>query len=330
MTGITFAHQNILYLLLLIPAMIAWYIYKLKESKASLPMSSLMGFKDAPFSIRVYLRHIPFALRMVALAFIIIVIARPQSTSSWRDVITEGIDIMISLDISSSMLAHDFKPDRIEAAKDLAIQFVSGRPNDRMGFSIFAGESFTLCPLTTDHASLINIIKGVELGLLADGTAIGSGLATAVARLVESDADSRVVILLTDGVNNTGEIAPLTAAEIAKTYGVRVYAIAVGSHGTAPYPVRTPFGVQYRDMPVEIDEEVLMEIARITGGKFFRATDNRALEKVYEEIDELERSQIEVSEHSRRREEFRLFGLIALALLATDVLLRYTLLRSIP
>lgn len=330
MAGITFAHPSLLYLLLMVPLLVAWYIFKQRDAKASLQMPTLLGFARAPFSIRVHLRHLPFALRIIALGLIIIALARPQTSNSWQDVVTEGIDIVISLDISSSMLARDFTPDRIEAAKDIAIQFVSGRKNDRIGFVIFAGESFTLCPLTTDHVSLVNMIKDVKPGLLEDGTAIGSGLATAVDRLRESDARSRVVILLTDGVSNKGEIAPLTAAEIAKTYGVLVYTVAVGTYGTAPYPVQTPFGTRIQETPVEIDEELMKEIASITGGKFYRATDNQALINIFNEIDKLERSKIEVTEHNRIQEEFRLFGLLALGLIVVDTLLRFTLLRSIP
>ncbi len=330
MSGITFAHPKLLYLLLLVPILIAWYIFRQKDSKASLQISTLAGFSKAPFSFLVYLRHLPVAFRILAIALVIVVLARPQSSNTWQNVATEGIDIMIALDISSSMLARDFEPDRIEAAKNIGIQFISGRRNDRLGLAIFAGESFTMCPLTTDHASVINMFKDIKMGLLEDGTAIGSGLATAVTRLAESDAISRVVILLTDGVNNRGEVAPLTAAEIAKTYGVRVYAVGIGSQGMAPYPVQTPFGTRYQDMKVEIDEEVLTQIAEMTGGKYFRATDNEALKKVYEEIDRLEKTKIEVTEFSKKQEEYRLYAFIALALLASEVLLRTTVLRSIP
>ncbi|HOP03168.1 MAG TPA: VWA domain-containing protein [Tenuifilaceae bacterium] len=326
----TFAHPKLLYLLLLVPILIAWYIFRQKDSKASLQISTLAGFSKAPFSFLVYLRHLPVAFRILAIALVIVVLARPQSSNTWQNVATEGIDIMIALDISSSMLARDFEPDRIEAAKNIGIQFISGRRNDRLGLAIFAGESFTMCPLTTDHASVINMFKDIKMGLLEDGTAIGSGLATAVTRLAESDAISRVVILLTDGVNNRGEVAPLTAAEIAKTYGVRVYAVGIGSQGMAPYPVQTPFGTRYQDMKVEIDEEVLTQIAEMTGGKYFRATDNEALKKVYEEIDRLEKTKIEVTEFSKKQEEYRLYAFIALALLASEVLLRTTVLRSIP
>ena len=330
MSGVVFAHPKLLYLLLIIPFLVAWYIFRQKDIKASIQLSTLLGFGKAPVSPRVFLRHLPFALRMIAIALIIIVLGRPQSSNSWQDIDTEGIDIMLALDISSSMLARDFTPDRIEAAKEIGMQFIAGRKNDRIGLVIFSGESFTLCPLTTDHASVINLFNDIKMGLIEDGTAIGSGLATAIARLTDSDAVSRVVILLTDGVNNRGEVAPLTAAEIAKTYGVRVYAVGVGSKGTAPYPVQTPFGIRYQDMKVEIDEEVLMQIAEMTGGKYFRATDNKALAKVYEEIDQLEKTKIEVTEYSKKQEEFRKFAIAALILLVLDIALRITWLKSLP
>ncbi|MHC1704591.1 MAG: VWA domain-containing protein [Tenuifilaceae bacterium] len=325
-----FAHPKLLYLLLLIPAMIAWYIFHQKDSKASLQISSLKGFSKSKVSLKVYLRHIPFLLRLAAITLIVIVLARPQSTNTWKNITTEGIDIILAIDVSGSMLARDFTPDRLEAAKEIGIKFISGRQTDRMGLVIFSGESFTLCPLTTDHASLINMFKDIKMGLLEDGTAIGSGLATAISRLKDSNAISRVVILLTDGVNNRGEIAPLTASEIAKSYGVRVYPVGIGSIGTAPYPVQTPFGVQYQNMEVKIDEEVLQQIADMTGGKYFRATNNKALEQVYSEIDKLERSKIEVTEYNKRDERFRIYAFIALLLIASEFVLRSTILRSIP
>ncbi len=330
MSQYIFAHPKFLYLLLLIPAMVAWYIFRQKDSKASLQISTLQSFAKSPVSIKVYLRHLLFALRLLVVAFIIIILARPQSTNTWKNVTTEGIDIILAIDVSGSMLARDFTPDRLEAAKEIGIKFISGRQTDRMGLVIFSGESFTLCPLTTDHASLINMFKDIKMGLLEDGTAIGSGLATSISRLKESTAISRVVILLTDGVNNRGEIAPLTAAEIAKSYGVRVYPVGIGSIGTAPYPVQTPFGVQYQNMEVKIDEEMLQQVADMTGGKYFRATNNKALEQVYSEIDKLERSKIEVTEHNKREERFRIFGLIALGLIALEFALRSTIFRSIP
>lgn len=330
MSGLSFAHPKMLYLLLLIPAFVAWYIFRQKDSRASLQMSTLMPFGGAPVSIRVYLRHLPFALRMLAIALIVIVMARPQSFNVTQNIETEGIDIMIALDISTSMLAQDFKPDRFEAAKDIAIQFVSGRRNDRIGLVIFAGESFTMCPLTTDLRTVANQFKDIKMGLIEDGTAIGVGLATAVARLKESDAQSKVVILLTDGVNNRGEIAPLTAADIAKTFGIRVYTVGVGSHGTAPFPMQTPFGTRMQDMKVEIDEDVLKEIASLTGGQYFRATDGKGLAQVYEQIDQLEKTKIEMVETTRKSEEFALFAILAILLLGLDLLLRTTVLRSVP
>ena len=330
MSGISFAHPNLLYLLIIVPIFIFWYIFKQSDSRASLQMSTLMPFAKAPVSLRVYLRHLPFALRMAALSLIIIVLGRPQSFNVTQNIETEGIDIMIALDISSSMLAQDFKPNRLEAAKDIAIQFVSGRRNDRLGLVIFAGESFTLCPLTTDLRTVANQFKEIKLGLIEDGTAIGVGLATAVARIKDSDAASKVVILLTDGVNNQGEIAPLTAAEITKTYGIRVYTVGIGTQGTAPYPVQTPFGTRMQDMKVEIDEDVLTEIAEITGGKYFRATDDKGLIKIYEQIDQLEKTKFEVIETTKKKEEFIRYALLALILLGADMVLKSTLFRSIP
>jgi len=330
MSHLIFAHPKFLYLLLLVPAMVAWYIFRQKDSKASMQISTLKSFAKVPFSIKVYLRHLLFALRVAVITLVIIVLARPQTTNTWKNVTTEGIDILLAIDVSGSMLARDFSPDRLEAAKSIGIKFISGRQNDRMGLVVFSGESFTLCPLTTDHATLINMFKDIKMGILEDGTAIGSGLATAISRLKDSNAISRIVILLTDGVNNRGEIAPLTAAEIAKTYGVRVYPVGIGSIGTAPYPFQTPFGIQYQDVKVEIDEEMLQKVADITGGKYFRATSNKALEEVYSEIDKLERSKIEVTEYNKREERYRIFGVIALALLASEFILRSTVFRSIP
>ncbi|MBQ9471381.1 MAG: VWA domain-containing protein [Bacteroidales bacterium] len=326
--GHTFAHPNLLYLLLLVPAMVAWYVFRQRDTKASLQISTLGGFGAARRTVRLRLRHMPFALRCCAVGLMVVALARPQSSNTQRNVSTEGIDIVLAIDVSGSMLARDFKPDRLSAAKELGIQFISGRRSDRMGLVIFAGESFTLCPLTTDHLTLVNMFREVSIGVLEDGTAIGSGLASAVARIKDSEAKSKVVILLTDGVNNRGEVAPLTAAEIARTFGVRVYTVGVGSYGTAPYPVQTPFGTRYQDMKVEIDEELLTNIAQITGGEYFRATNNKALEAVYEQIDQLEKSKIEVTEFSRKSEEFRPYAMAALLLLL-ELLLRRTLLREL-
>lgn len=330
MFAVSFAHPKFLYLLLLLPLIVAWYIWRQKDSKGSLQLSSLAGFNPVGKSVRVVLRHIPFALRTLALGFAIFVLARPQSSSTLQNVTSEGIDIVLALDISGSMLARDFEPDRLEAAKDIGIKFISGRRTDRMGLVVFSGESFTLCPLTSDHVALINMFKDVKMGLLEDGTAIGSGLATAISRLKDSDVISKVVILLTDGVNNMGEIAPITAAEIAKTFGVRVYTVGVGSRGMAPYPYQTPFGVRYQNVEVQIDEDVLKQIAELTGGQYFRATDNKTLEEVYLEIDKLERSKVEVTEYSRRQEEYRMYALVVLGLLLMEILLRTTIFRTIP
>jgi Ca-activated chloride channel family protein len=269
-------------------------------------------------------------LRMLALATAIVVLARPQSTDHFHDEKTEGIDIVMSIDISGSMQAIDFKPNRLEAAKDVAMQFVSGRPNDNIGLVIFAGESFTQCPLTTDHNVLLNLFSDIKIGMLADGTAIGNGLATAVNRIKDSKAKSKVIILLTDGVNNAGSIAPEKAAEIAQTFGVRIYTIGVGTIGTAPMPVQTNFGIQYQDMDVKIDEELLQNMASMTGGKYFRATDKNSLKAVYDEIDKMEKTILEVREYSKRTEEYLPFALATLALLLLEIVLRNSLLRTIP
>lgn len=280
--------------------------------------------------MRHYLRHLVFLFQVLAIASFTIVLARPQSSRSWENMTTEGIDIVIALDISSSMLAKDFSPDRLEAAKNVATEFISGREYDRMGLVVFSGEAFTQCPLTTDRSVLLNLFKDIESGMIEDGTAIGNGLATAAGRLKDSEAISRVVILLTDGENNSGEIAPVTAAEIAKTFGIRVYTIGVGSEGTAPYPVKTPYGMQLREIEVKIDEETLQEISTITDGKYFRATSNTKLEEIYKEIDKLEKSKIEVREFSRKSEEFLPFALAGILLVILSLLFKTTLFRSIP
>ena len=276
------------------------------------------------------MRHLLFVARVFAIVFLVFALARPQSSSSWQTYNSEGIDIMLALDISGSMLARDFTPDRLEAAKEVATKFILERPQDRIGLVVFSGESFTQSPLTTDQAVLVNVMKDIESGMIEDGTAIGLGLANAVNRLKDSKAKSKVVILLTDGINNRGAIAPMTAAELAKTFGIRVYTIGVGSLGEAPYPVQTPFGVQLQRMPVEIDEDILTQIADMTGGKYFRATDNKKLEQIYKEIDQLEKSKVEVKHFSRKNEHFFYFALIGALLLILEALGRYTLLRKIP
>lgn len=326
-----FANPTYLYLLLLLVPLIGWYIYKLHKSQASLQVSSSEAFQlPGTSSWKVYMRHLPFVLRMLAIALLIVVLARPQSTNSWQNSSTVGIDIVMAMDISTSMLAEDLKPNRLEAAKDVAASFINGRQNDNIGLVVFAAESFTQCPLTIDHGVLLNLFKDIQPGIIQDGTAIGLGLANAVSRIKDSQAKSKVIILLTDGVNNTGEIAPVTAAEIAKTFGIRVYTIGVGTQGEAPYPIPTAFGVQYQNVPVEIDEQVLKQIASTTGGQYFRATDNSSLKEIYSEIDQLEKTKISVQEFSKKQEEYKNWALLVFALLLIEVLLRNTVLRNIP
>ncbi|MBI1807841.1 MAG: VWA domain-containing protein [Ignavibacteria bacterium] len=326
----TFANPEYFLLLLLIPLLVFWYWKKQKSQLVELKVSTVHVFHIAPRSWRQRLRHALFASRVIALVFMTVALARPQSTSRGENVNTEGIDIVLATDISGSMLAEDFRPNRIEAAKKVATDFIEGRPDDRIGLVIFAGESFTQCPLTLDHAVVANLLKQVQSGMIEDGTAIGMGLATAVSRLKESKAKSRVIILLTDGVNNRGFIDPLTASGIAQSFGIRVYTIGVGTQGTAPYPVQTPFGVQYQNMPVEIDEELLQKIADQTGGKYFRATDNRKLKAIYDEIDRLEKTKIEVTQFRRHKEEFYSAGIFAGMFLLLELLLSQTIFRKTP
>lgn len=330
MNAISYKNPEFFYLLLLLLPIIAWYIWKQKRLGASIQFSSTIGFSRIPKTWKYYFRHSVFVLQMLSLSALIVALARPQSSNSWSSETTKGIDIVIALDISSSMLAMDFRPNRIEAAKDVAIKFISGRPNDRIGLVVFSGESFTQCPLTTDRATVVNLFKGIESGMIEDGTAIGNGLATAVARLKESDAISKVVILLTDGENNRGEIAPVTAAELAKTFGVRVYTVGVGTMGMAPYPVQTPFGVQVQDMEVKIDEATLQKIAEVTDGKYFRATDNNKLAQIYQEIDKLEKSKIDVREYSKKEEQYLKYALAGSLLLLLSMILKITVFRNIP
>jgi Ca-activated chloride channel family protein len=330
MNTITFAKPELFYLLLGLIPMIVWYILRQKKSKASIQISSLESLKKAPLTWKHSVRHLAFVLQIAVLTLIIVCLARPQSSDSWQNQTVEGIDIIIALDMSSSMLARDFQPNRLEAAKSVATEFISGRMYDRIGLVVFSAESFTQCPLTTDRAVLINLFRNLQSGLLEDGTAIGLGLANAVSRLKDSEAKSKVVILLTDGENNRGEIAPITAAEIAKTFGIRVYTIGVGTIGTAPYPVQTPFGIQIRDVEVKIDEKTLQDIANITEGKYFRATNNRTLIEVYKEIDRLEKSKIENKEFSKKNEEYRRYATGALVLALLAMILQFVVFRHIP
>lgn len=328
MSNIVFENGWFLWFELLIPLLLAYYIWRRDRTHASVQLSTAGFFDHRQKTFRHYLRHILFALRLIVLALVIIVIARPQNVDKWQSSTTEGIDIVLAIDVSGSMLARDFNPDRLEASKNVATEFISGRPNDRIGLTVFSGESFTQCPLTSDHAVLINLLREIKSGIIEDGTAIGVGLSTAINRIKDSDAISKVIILLTDGVNNRGAIDPLTAAEIAKTFGIRVYTIGVGSMGYADYPVQTPFGIQYQKMQVEIDEALLQKIAGMTGGVYFRATDNTSLQQVYNEIDKLEKSKIETREHSKREEMFMPWAMAAAIILTVELLLRYLFMKN--
>ena len=320
---VRFVNPKLLWLLLVLLPMVAYYIYRSRQGGASLRISTVAGVSSLPRSAKYYLRHLPFVLRCLAVAALIVALARPQSSQSHSNSTTEGIDIVLSLDISGSMLARDFQPDRITAAKEVAANFINDRPNDRIGLVVFAGESFTQSPLTTDKASLLTLLAGVRSGIIEDGTAIN--------RLRESDAKSKVVILLTDGVNNRGQIAPLTAADIAQSLGIRVYTIGVGSMGTAPYPAVDIWGnITFQPMKVEIDEEVLQQIADKTGGQYFRATDKANLEAIYDEINDLEKTKVDVENFTRYDERFAPFALLALGLLLAEFLFRTLYLRRIP
>ncbi len=325
-----FLHPEYLYLLLLLVPLTLWYIVRLSKAQASFRLASTDAFNGMKPGFRVYMRHFPFLLRLLSIALVIIVIARPQSVSSWEESETQGIDIVLALDVSGSMLAQDLQPDRLQAAKKVAAEFITDRSNDNIGLVIFAGESFTQCPLTTDHKVLLNLLNDINFGMIDDGTAIGLGLATSVNRLKESQSQSKVVILLTDGTNNSGQVAPLTAADLARSYGIRVYTVGVGTKGMAPTPVNTPFGIRMQNMPVDIDEETLTEIAALTGGQYFRAQDTEGLRQVYNEIDEMEKYLISVQNVTRRQELFLPWALAALALILLELLLRRTWLRSIP
>ena len=325
---------NISYLLLFIPLIgyVVWYLIKGKSMKPAMKVSTIAPFGRNIKSFRNRILHLPFALRVLTISMVIIVLARPQSSDSWEESDIEGIDIMLATDVSTSMLAMDLKPNRIEAAKEVAAQFVSSRKNDNIGLTIFAGESFTQCPLTIDHAVMLNMLNAVKCdialnGIIEDGTAIGMGIANGVSRLKDSKAKSKVIILLTDGSNNSGEISPEAAAEIAKEFGVRIYTIAVGTNSdTAPFP----YGDQIINVPVEIDENTLRNIAEITNGKYYRATSKESLSEIYSEIDKLERTKLHARQFSAYNEEYQIFALIALLSLLFEIVLRYTVLRKIP
>jgi len=329
-SGIEFAQAYFLVLLIVVPIVVVWYIFRKNMSYPTLNYSTAIPFKLNKNKHRGIFRHVLFGIKMLALIAFIFALARPQSTNKWQDVTTEGIDIVISLDISGSMLAEDFKPNRIEASKDVAAEFINSRPNDNIGLVIFSGTSFTQCPLTTDHASLLNLFKAVETGMIEDGTAIGEGLATSVNRLKDSKAKSKVIILLTDGVNNMGMIDPYTAAEIAHNFGIRIYTIGVGTIGKAPFPFKTPFGVQYQNVDVDIDEPLLKHIAKLTGGKYFRATDKNKLREIYKEIDQMEKTKISVREYRKKKEEFFPYLLAGVALALLGFILKYLFFRYLP
>ena len=329
---ITYVHPSYFFLLLLLIPMIAWYIWRNKKTSASLQISSVDSFKGIPKSYKVYLLHLPFILRLGALIALIFALARPQSSDSHSNKDVEGINIMMALDVSKSMEAEDLKPTRLEAAKNVGKEFIMARPNDNIGLVVFAGESFTQSPLTTDKISLVRLMDGVNSDLVEEpGTAIGLGIANAVNRIKDVDAKSKVIILLTDGSNNRGEIDPMTAADLAATFNVKVYTIGVGTNaGEAPIRVKTAMGYQRQMVPVDIDEKTLDNIAQKTGGKFFRATDNKSLKSIYSEIDKLEKTKIQVTEYSKKNEEYLPYAIAALVFLLLEILLRKTLLRHIP
>ncbi len=327
---VTFAYPWILWFLLIVPFMIFWYWWKGRKIQPSITYSSLKIFKEIPSTWKEKLRHLPVILRSLAVALFIIALARPQSFSSGENVYTEGIDIAMVLDISGSMLAEDFKPNRLEAAKEVIDNFIDNRTSDRIGLVIFARDAFTQCPLTIDYHVLKNLLSKVKSGMVEDGTAIGNAIADGVNRLKDSKAKSKIIILLTDGVNNAGEIDPVTAAEIAKTYGIRIYTIGVGTRGNAPYPVQTPFGTRYQMVPVEIDEALLQKISDITNGQYFRATDNKSLQEIYNKIDKMEKTKIEVTSYRNAKELF--YGWVGggIFLLLVEVGIGRTLLRKLP
>jgi Ca-activated chloride channel family protein len=315
---------------MILPILIAWYIWRGRKKPSAITYSSLKIFKDISPTLRERLRHIPFALRLIGLAFLIIALARPQNFSAGQNVNAEGIDITMVLDISGSMLAEDFKPNRLDAAKSVIDKFVEGRTTDRIGLVIFSREAFTQCPLTIDYSVLRNLLLDIKTGMIDDGTAIGNGIANGVNRLKDSDAESKVIILLTDGVNNAGEVDPSSAAEIAATFGIRIYTIGVGTRGQAPYPVKTPFGIRYQMVPVEIDEPLMKKIAELTGGQYFRATNNQALEEIYNKIDKMEKTKIEITSYRNAKELYASWLGLGFLLLMFELISAKTILRKLP
>ena len=320
-----------LLLLVLVPY-IVWYVMRFKQSLPSLKVPDTTKYVKVPKTFRLYLMHLPFLLRIILISLVVCILARPQSRHSWSNTDVEGIDIMLAVDVSTSMLAQDFKPNRVEALKEIAQRFIEKRPNDNMGLTMFAGEAYTQCPLTTDHTVLMNLYNSVDCnmamrGVIDDGTAIGDGIMNAILRLKESQAKSKVIILLTDGVNNSGNISPQTAAEIAKKYGIRIYTIGIGRNGMAPYPLPTGGTAM---LPVEIDEQTMTKIYRETGGEYFRAQKNAELDAIYQDIDKMERTKFNVKQFSRRGELYQPFALAAMAVLLLEILLRTVVLKRLP
>ncbi len=328
--GIVFHNPYFLFGLILIPILIVWYIFHRKKIEPSIQFSNVTLFKGVKRTFRQKIYPSLFILRMLVLTLCIIALARPQAKLSKKEVNIEGIDIMLALDISSSMLAEDFKPNRLEAAKEVALKFIEGRPNDRIGLVVFAGEAFTQCPLTIDHDVLSQLLKNVRTGIIDDGTALGDGLATAVSRIKDSKAKSKAIILLTDGVNNMGSIDPQSAADIAALYNIRIYTIGAGRIGMAPYPFRTPIGIQYQNVEVQIDEPLLRRIASLSGGSYFRATDKKSLQTIFEDIDKMEKSKVDVTLFEKSKEEFFPWILFALVFLGLEIILRLLYFRTTP
>lgn len=330
-----FANKEYFFLLLLLIPYVLWYFLYRKKNEPTIRMSDTFAYQYAPKSWRIRIINLPMLLRCITFVLIVIILARPQTHNAWDKKEVEGIDIMLVMDVSTSMLAEDLRPNRIEAAKNVAAEFINGRPNDNIGLTIFAGEAFTQCPMTTDHTSLLNMLQTVRTdiaarGLIQDGTAVGMGLASAVARLKDSKAKSKVVILLTDGSNNMGDLSPMTSAQIAKSMGIRVYTIGVGTNNVARYPAIVAGGVQYVNIPVEIDTKTLSDIAATTDGNFYRATNNAELKNIYKDIDKLEKTKMNVKKFSKRYEAYQPFAIAAILCLLLEILLRTTVLRRIP
>lgn len=332
----TYTSKGAFWLFLIIPVLVFWYLRQenMSANFKRIHLSSLAGFETGQFNFIAFFRHLNFFILLLGITLLILALARPhddKDIEEYRKKNIEGIDIILAMDVSGSMLAEDFKPNRLEASKTVAQNFISERPTDRIGLVLYEGEAYTKVPLTTDHQLLLDAFEDVQTGMVAQGTAIGTGLVTSINRLIDSEAKSKVIILLTDGVNNSGDVAPITAAQIAKEYGIRVYTIGVGQEGMAPYPVQTIFGTSMQNMAVEIDEELLTDIAEITGTKYFRAKDQNELEGIYEEIDALEKSKVRVLEFRTDPPE-KYYALLAwaLILILTTRLVNHTILKSIP